>query len=472
MKQIQLNVKRTSQQRKAWDALSSPIIRRLLYGGAKGGGKSWFLCVWLFTIVWAIMVKAKLKPSKNPPHVAWFGRKQAVDFTGTTLQTWREVIPEEYYKLRGGTERDPKHILIADRIAIDYGGLDKQEHINKFNSAEYIIIAIDQAEEVSKDEISVLRGSLRMIIKDSKGKPLKIPFKELYTANPRQCWLKSDFITHPDNNSCFVPALPADNPHLPEDYIETLEQAFGHRPELLRAYKDGDWSALEGIEQIIKESWVLASENRYANQVIEKTFITCDTARYGDDETVILLMKNAEIEDLIILPYCSAPDIVRSLCRLSAQNDNCTIVIETVGQDLGSAVYDYLMEESKSVIEYTPQGKSLKPETYFNVRAEAWSVAAKILNRGTFDDATNCPVCCHNMDNKMREQLCEPCYKFRNNKILVEPKADIKERMGCSPDRADAYVMGLWAWRKITAQKHSDWSRRHEKDKVKSPLAF
>ena len=166
---VQLKVKRTDQQRKAWEAMALSIIRRLLYGGAKGGGKSYFLCTWLFTAVWEIMVAAQLKPSKNPPHVGWFGRKQATDLTGTTLQTWREIIPEEYYQLRGGTERDPKHILIADRIAIDYGGLDKQENINKFNSAEYIIIAIDQAEEVSKDDVSVLRGSLRMVLKDSNG---------------------------------------------------------------------------------------------------------------------------------------------------------------------------------------------------------------------------------------------------------------------------------------------------------------
>jgi len=225
MKDIQLKVKRTSKQREAWQALSDVRVRRLMYGGAKGGGKSWFLCIWLFTQVWAIMVQAKLQPSKNPPHVAWFGRKQATDLTGTTLQTWREVIPQEYYQLRGATERDPKHILIADRIAIDYGGLDKQENINKFNSAEYIIIAVDQAEEISKDDISTVRASLRKVLldedgkpvvptdkngkplKNAEGKPLKHwPFKELYTANPRQCWLKEDFIISPTENTRFVPA--------------------------------------------------------------------------------------------------------------------------------------------------------------------------------------------------------------------------------------------------------------------------
>ena len=36
-------------------------------------------------------------------------------------------------------------------------------------------------------------------------------------------------------------------------------------------------------------------------------------------------------------------------------------------------------------------------------------------------------------------------YAFRNAKILIEPKADIKKRLGRLPDRADAYVNGLWA---------------------------
>jgi len=45
---VQLRVKRTDRQKQAWSALDRPDVRRLLYGGAKGGGKSFFLCVWAF----------------------------------------------------------------------------------------------------------------------------------------------------------------------------------------------------------------------------------------------------------------------------------------------------------------------------------------------------------------------------------------------------------------------------------------
>jgi hypothetical protein len=61
-------------------------------------------------------------------------------------------------------------------------------------------------------------------------------------------------------------------------------------------------------------------------------------------------------------------------------------------------------------------------------------------------------------EHKLKEQLTTPTYEFRNGKILIESKADIKKRLGCkalplpraSTRRgrgfiADAYVNGLYA---------------------------
>ena len=50
-----------------------------------------------------------------------------------------------------------------------------------------------------------------------------------------------------------------------------------------------------------------------------------------------------------------------------------------------------------------------------------------------------------NTESRLTGQLCTPCYEFRNGKILIESKDSIKKRLGKSPDRADAYVNGLYA---------------------------
>jgi hypothetical protein len=458
---VQLKTKRTARQKRAWNALDDPTIRRVLYGGAKGGGKSYFLCVWLFTQVYSMMVEGRLEPSNNPPHVAWFGRKQSVDLTGTTLQTWREVIPQEYYTLKGSTEKDPKHILIMDRIAIDYGGLDKSENIQKFNSAEYVIICVDQAEEVTKDEVAVLRASLRMVLKGNDGKPVtprdkngkKIinpktslpydhwPFKELYTANPRQCWLKPDFIDSPEADSTFVSALPSDNPYLPDDYVETLRKAFDHRPELLEAYLNGSWDMSEDADQIIKGRWLVGASNIAISQyqADRRRFLVCDVARFGDDETVIYYMEDTDIIEEYIYGQRDTMYTANRLHVLSVEHHICPIVVDEGG--LGGGVVDRLREMDNIVYGVDSSRKSSFPEKYGNLRAEVWDNAAKMFSDGAVE--------LHHGDTELRTQLQVPKYKYKNGKIYVEPKADIKKRMSRSPDRADAYINGLYYMRFI-----------------------
>ena len=53
---------------------------------------------------------------------------------------------------------------------------------------------------------------------------------------------------------------------------------------------------------------------------------------------------------------------------------------------------------------------------------------------------------------KLKGQLATPTYEFRNGKILIESKSEIKKRLGSSPDRADAYVNGLYALQFVEGQ--------------------
>lgn len=450
------------KQTLAWHALNRSDIKELLYGGAKGGGKSVFGCYWSYLMAYEIAQKYFPEPPKFPLTVGFIGRKVGRDFRDTTLGTWKRFIPADRYEIKG----KPAEIIIEGRVKILTGGLDRSEDIQKFNSAELAFAFIDQAEETLVDDISALRASMRLTINGHE-----LPYKILFTANPRQCWLKQEFILNPAPFRKFIQALPGDNPLLPSSYIENLKDSFKHRPELLQAYLYGDWDSFEGTDQIIKDVWVREAIERTANQPINKIYLVCDTARFGDDETVIMLMNNAEISKQVIMPYCRTTDISGKLAVMSHQNEDCPIVIESTGSDLGAGVVDELMGMGKHVVVYTPQGKPTRPDLYQNVRAEVWSTAAKILCNGRFDDITNCPVCVHKLDDKTRGQLCTPEYKFRGGKILVEPKSDIKSRIGNSPDRADTYVMALWAWKKIPRRSMRETKQR-TRGLIKDPMGF
>ena len=55
-------------------------------------------------------------------------------------------------------------------------------------------------------------------------------------------------------------------------------------------------------------------------------------------------------------------------------------------------------------------------------------------------------------DVRLKGQLVTPTYELRNGKILIEAKSEIKKRLGNSPDRADAYVNGLYALQFVDGQ--------------------
>ena len=90
-----------------------------------------------------------------------------------------------------------------------------------------------------------------------------------------------------------------------------------------------------------------------------------------------------------------------------------------------------------NVIPFNSSQKAEDFEHYYNLRAEAWSQASKDFSEGRIRLTLRDPT--------LRNQLIVPSYSFRNGKVLVEDKKDIKKRLGSSPDWADCYIMGLWA---------------------------
>jgi len=416
----------TAKQTLAWDALRRPDIKEVLYGGAKGGGKSVFGCMWSFHKALEIIKKCDISPRKHPIPVGFMGRKRGVDFTNTTLETWKRFIPVNMYEIKS----KPAEIIIARRVKILTGGLDNSEVINKFNSAEYAFFFLDQAEEIDAEQVGELRATFRLIINDKK-----IPGKGLFTANPAPSFLKDEFILNPTPDRLFIQALPTDNHYLGPEYIEVLKDSFRNRPELLKAYVEGSWESLGGFDQVIKDSWVrnAAGITLYPPRI--KKLITCDPARYGDDETVIYLLKNTEIAESEIYGKKSLMHTTNILHTISHKNGDCLIVVDVCG--IGAGVVDRLIEMGDNVLGIDNASKSEEPEKYYNLRSEIWCKAADMFADGDIQ--------LKNAEPRLAGQLCTPRYEFRNGKILIEAKADIKKRLGNSPDRADAYVNGIYA---------------------------
>jgi hypothetical protein len=425
----------TEKQRLAWDALHDPSIDEVLYGGAKGGGKTVFGCVWSFVRALEIIQTCAIEPQSNqyPPVVGFIGRKQSVDFTSTTLNTWKRLIPASEYEIL----QQQKLIVIQGAVAIQYGGMDDSDTVKKFNSAEYAYYFVDQAEECTEGDIALLRGTLRL-----KVNGINPGYKGLLTANPAICWLKPAFITNPQDRTRFIRALPSDNKFLAEGYVDRLKKAFAFNPPLLKAYLEGSWDGLDAAFVVIPSDDIERSvNNKFPAWNSTRRITVCDVSESGDDETVIYDMENASIIKEEIYSHRDLMDTVGRIMAHAKQNKSSLVCVDKVG--LGAGVYSRLQEiytTDKTMRVYGFDSRisapgDLNSQTFKNYKTYAWFKA-----REMFKDRK----CCIPDDPTLKSQLASVTYHFTAGDVLmIDAKDDLKERMGGSPDRADAYVMGL-----------------------------
>ncbi len=419
----------SNKQTHARKTLEDPTTKELLYGGAKGGGKSVFLCRYAYLYADHIIRTYHPQGTYAIP-IGFIGRKRGVDFSHTTLETWKRFIPSHLYKIN-----EQRHEIIIGPVKYYYGGLDDEDVVNKFNSAEFGLVIIDQAEEMSQEDMGYLRGTLNRL----KINGQEIPYKVLLSANPRICWLKDEFLSRPEAGTRFIQALPSDNPFLPDGYVSQLQKAFKNRPELLKAYLYGSWDELEGDNVVIPMSDVQKNvENDQHNELKIKRITYADIAEFGDDETVIYDMVNTKIVNTEIYTHRDLMDTCGRIIAHGIKNKSNIVGCDVIG--LGAGVFSRLNEvlgarDDMAAYGFDSRVKARDSETYANKKSEAWFEAANLM-RERRCDIPNDPI--------LIGQLSSMTYDFGSNgKIHLTPKDKIKKNLGSSPDRADCYVMAL-----------------------------
>lgn len=383
---------------------------------------------------WAIK-EFDIQPQENPIPIVWMGRYESTDFNDTTLETFLRFVPQDQYVLR----EHAKEIVIQDRVMIKYGGLrESQQQKHKFHSGEYGLILVDQAEEVPRDLVMMLLSTLR---KQINGRPL--PYIGVFSFNPADVWLYSYFVTNerlPYADRVpwrrFIKFLPKDNEYLPPGYISNLEASFGHRPELLAAYRDGIWETMSGFNAFISYAHVSKAVGHIALNNPNWRVTSCDTAWTGEDETMTYNWIGRCISDVSIIGKGDHITTAADILRMANQNQSTHIYI---GEDaFGFAVITELrrLVKDMTVIGIQEGGAARDEDRYINARAEMHDHAGKLFQQ----EKVGIPD-----DDYLKQQLSWTTYEFGSKgRIKARGKEDIKALHGRSPDRADACILGLY----------------------------
>lgn len=393
--------------------------RYKLFGGAMGGGKTRWLCE-----------EAKDLSLRYPGNRGVMCRWHLADFKNSTLKTLLECFPPEIVVNHNLAEHT---ITLINGSEIIYMGMSEEENVSKIKSMEVGWFAIDEASEVPQETFLLFQSRLRRRCFDGTFPP----FYGLLASNPADCWLKDIFLLgQGGKNYIFIPSLPRDNPYLPSDYEKRLRESYPE--DWVQRFLEGSWDELSSGDMVIPGEWIRRAINREI-EIEDKRVVSADIARFGDDEIVIDYLQGNRLVEQDISSKQSLMETVGRIINKRKKFKAVVLVIDDAA--LGGGVTDRLVEMEERVMAINGGEKAVQEDKFVNLKSETWWYTRELFEKGLVS-IPNDPI--------LIRQLGAVKYHYRSNgKTIVEPKDEVKIRLGRSPDRADAYILGLWGAKHI-----------------------
>lgn len=381
----------------------------ILYGGAVGGGKTFWLCSYGLEL-----------SMKFPGNRGYLSRHELKSFKRSTLLTLLEMLPAELLESHNQTDQV---IRFKNGSTIYYGGLgDDKSAIDRLKSMELGWWGIDQAEETTEAFFNMLVTRLRL--------PLPgIVYKGLLTANPSPGWLRSRFIEERLEGHAFIPAKAGDNPHLPAGYIEELRRVLP--PELVEAWVEGRWDIISSVNNIFDYRQVVEAMARKAQGGPGEIEYGLDVGEYGPDETVLMKKTGAADFQIVGAWREKGPMETAGLVAVKTDHDRQSrIKVDAIG--VGSGVYERLAELGYNV--YAIRG-SESPSPGLEHRFSNFKTELYWQLRNTLG-AASIPH-----DDRLRDELQAARYRVLSSGIIaVESKAEVRRSGRPSPNRMEALI--------------------------------
>ena len=231
-------MKPTERQREAFKA--SDAHRFTLYGGAGGGGKSYFLRWWCLRQLLKLYAETGIEGIR----VGLFSMDYPT-LTDRQISRINREFPEWLGALRK-TQSDGYNFQVLPEFGGGTIALRNLDDPSKYRSAEFAAIAVEELTENSKETFDDLRFRLRW---PGVSRPCFVG-----ATNPggvghhwvKDFWIDGKFPKELEpfrKEFAYVPARVLDNPHITRDYYADLLSLPDAKR---RALAEGDWSIPEG----------------------------------------------------------------------------------------------------------------------------------------------------------------------------------------------------------------------------------
>jgi hypothetical protein len=199
-------------------------------------------------------------------------------------------------------------------------------------------------------------------------------------------------------------------------------------------------------EALCQRSWIAAANERWTARLRglngDTVVLALDPALYGPDFTALAVRRGDVVEEVVTWSKLSTVETavraVVELDRLGLSKDHGVTVDEP---GLGGGVIDVLKEMGVRPRGYNGGATPLRHTKFRNRRAESFWNLRRLLERG---------VIALPPDLKLADELCSMRWSIGlDGRIQIEPKEELRARIGRSPDRADA-----WPWRSARSPRN------------------
>lgn len=438
---------KNEKQIQAVEAWIDYTTEEILYGGAKGGGKSYLGCSLIFG-------DALIYPGTH----YYIARGELTDLRKFTIPSIYEVFKnwglkiEEYASFDGqynifNLKNGSKVFLIACKV------LPSDPLFERFGSMQMTRGWLEEAGEIAE----AAKANLWLATGRWKNEEYGLKKKQLITANPKKGWMKRDFVDPfkqgviPKTRK-FIQAFATDNTYLPADYIETLK----NEKDTVRRQRlwEGDWDYDEDKDSLISFD---ALSDAFSNTITKDNnkYLIIDVARFGKDLTTFNFWDSLELYKIEKRNKQDTQMTIQQAKDYAAVERIPWSHIMIDEDGIGGAVVDAMPGVRGFIANSSPLptlseirsrmskiDHHLIPKTnYQNLKAQCAFKLAELINEHQIALSVS------DYRNVIIEEL-SALLRYKNadsdGKLQLRPKEDVKIELGRSPDIGDPIIYRAW----------------------------
>lgn len=423
------------------------VTEEILYGGGKGGGKSFLGASLIFG-------DALIYPETH----YFIARKELIDLRKFTIPTIHEVFKNWGLKVEDYATFNGQDNVFSLRngskvFLVSCNDVPSDPLFERFGSMQMTRGWLEEAGEIAENA----KANLWLSIGRWKNKEYNLKKKLLITCNPKKGWMKRDFVDMwkqgllPKGRR-FVPALATDNPYLPEDYVETLR----NERDLVRRQRlfEGSWDYDEDMDSLVSFD---ALTDSFSNTVVKdnKKYLIIDVARLGKDSTVFGFWDGLELYRIERFQKQDTQKTIQQAKDYAAAEGIpfSHIIVDEDG--IGGAVVDGMFGVKGFIANSTPL------PTAAEIRQRQTKVETHLIPKRNFASLkSQCAFKLAELINEHRIAFRVPEWRDTiieeltallrqknidsDGKLQIRPKEEVKLDIGRSPDIGDTLIYRMW----------------------------